>query len=310
MRHIRIVIIALAAFIAAATITVPGIAAPEPQKDTAWTDAEFVGALSAWFDEKDADSAPVFTKMVVNGSSNPIAYYIHSLQVQGGTASGSLRKAEENEERGLTIAASTTGQLACENILPLCRRAAESGKPRAQQLMGWMTAHGWGVPANNAEAVGWYLKAAAQGLSFAQNSLGAAYDNNWGVTLDKFTAFNWYRKAAEQGIASAQCAIAIMYYSGHGTARSFPAAAAWARKAAEQGYAPAQILMGTYTVNGEGVSKDIEQACVWFSLARMNGVEAAANALERLAAAASIDKTALARTEASARSLYQAQPHK
>ena len=49
-----------------------------------------------------------------------------------------------------------------ERALPLVREAAAQGYPWAQLRMGMFAARGDGTPKNDAEAVGWYRKAAAQ----------------------------------------------------------------------------------------------------------------------------------------------------
>ena len=50
-------------------------------------------------------------------------------------------------------------------------KAAEQGDADAQNYLGWMYSHGYGVPKNKAEAVKWYRKAAEQGDSDAKRAL-------------------------------------------------------------------------------------------------------------------------------------------
>jgi TPR repeat protein len=52
------------------------------------------------------------------------------------------------------------------------RKAAEQGNAEAQFNLGFMYAHGQGVPQDYAEAVRWYSKAAEQGDAESQCNLG------------------------------------------------------------------------------------------------------------------------------------------
>jgi hypothetical protein len=67
-----------------------------------------------------------------------------------------------------------------------------------------LLATGRGVAQDEAEAVGWYRKAADQGNAVAQNNLGLMLDNGRGVVEDEAEAVGWYRKAAEQGLPDAK----------------------------------------------------------------------------------------------------------
>jgi len=86
----------------------------------------------------------------------------------------------------------------------LYRKAAEQGHAYAQFRLGWVYAHGQGVPQDHSEAVTWYRKAAEQGHAGAQFRLGYAFDSGQGVPQDFVEAAKWYRKAADQGHAPAQ----------------------------------------------------------------------------------------------------------
>ena len=64
---------------------------------------------------------------------------------------------------------------------------------------------------DEAEAVGWFRKAAEQNVAVAQCDLGACYEMGQGVAKDEVKAAKWYRKAAEQNYADAQCFLGLCY---------------------------------------------------------------------------------------------------
>ncbi len=65
------------------------------------------------------------------------------------------------------------------------------------------------------------LPLAEQGDAEAQNNLGVMYGHGWGVAQDDTEAVTWYRKAAEQGDARAQYMLGFMYDHGQGVAQDF-----------------------------------------------------------------------------------------
>jgi TPR repeat protein len=71
-------------------------------------------------------------------------------------------------------------------------------------------------PADPAEAVRWFQKAAEQGYPDGQYHLGRSYEAGSGVAVDKVEAVKWYRKAAEQGLAIAQFMLGHAYEIGEG----------------------------------------------------------------------------------------------
>jgi uncharacterized protein len=123
---------------------------------------------------------------------------------------------------------------------------ADEGDARAQFDIGFMHAHGWGVPQNPAEAITWYRKAADQGLQIAQQFLGIAYLNGEGVRPDDTEAARWFARAAAQG---------------------FP---------------QAQYVLGLMTLYGRGVPKDLVQGYAFTVMAGRGGVRSAARAIHNL----------------------------
>ncbi len=73
---------------------------------------------------------------------------------------------------------------------------AQSGDPKAQNLVGEIYEKGLGVQPDYALAAEWYLKAAEQNYSAAQTNLGQLYERGLGVEYSKEKALAWYRKSA------------------------------------------------------------------------------------------------------------------
>lgn len=90
---------------------------------------------------------------------------------------------------------------------PAARRAlrplAGRGSAIAETLLGVMAAHGQGRPADAAEAVGWWLRAANRGYAPAQLALAKALAAGRGVGADPGRAWVWARLASRGGDAVA-----------------------------------------------------------------------------------------------------------
>ena len=67
---------------------------------------------------------------------------------------------------------------------------AALGDARAQAYLGFMYAHGQGVPQNFIVAAGWYRCASYQGFPNAQYMLGLMYDKGQGVPQDYVIAYS------------------------------------------------------------------------------------------------------------------------
>ncbi len=80
---------------------------------------------------------------------------------------------------------------AAEMFLPL----AVKGDARAQSYLGYMYAHGQGVPQNFIVAAAWYRCAGDQGFANAQYELGLMYDKGFGVPQDYVLAYTWLNLA-------------------------------------------------------------------------------------------------------------------
>ena len=144
-----------------------------------------------------------------------------SLRLAAPVAAGPLEEAVAAYDRGDYTTA-----------LRLYRPLANQGSAAAQHNLGFMYAHGQGMPQDYAEAVMWYRKAAEQGLAAAQLNLGVMYDNGQGVPQDYAEAVMWYRKAAEQGVAAAQLNLGVRYDNGRGVPQDYVQAHMWFNLAA------------------------------------------------------------------------------
>lgn len=69
------------------------------------------------------------------------------------------------------------------------------GDARAQTYLGFMYAHGQGVPQNFIVSAAWYRCASHQGLASAQYMLGLMYDKGQGVPQDYVIAYTWLNLA-------------------------------------------------------------------------------------------------------------------
>ncbi len=87
-----------------------------------------------------------------------------------------------------------------DTALSLLTPLAESGDPKAQDILGVMYSNGDGVPRDYEQAVKLYRLSAEQGNADAQRSLGASYENGrGGVPRDYVLAYMWYNLSASKG---------------------------------------------------------------------------------------------------------------
>jgi TPR repeat protein len=83
------------------------------------------------------------------------------------------------------------------------RHLADQGDPKAQNKLGTMYQHGWGVPQNYLDAVSWFRQAADRGDADAQSNLGFMFLYGRGVARDYVSAHLWFDLAASGGNRSA-----------------------------------------------------------------------------------------------------------
>lgn len=163
--------------------------------------------------------------------------------------------------------------------ITIFRKLADMGNSVAQDYIGWMYQHGYGVEKNFTEAVKWYRLGAEQGLADAQYDLGDMYYNGYGVEKNYAEALKWYKKSADQGYRSAENSMGLMYLYGHGVPENDGEALKWFKKSAEQGYPTAEYNVGCMYESGYGVEKDYTEALKWFRKSADNGYASAQNKL-------------------------------
>ena len=82
---------------------------------------------------------------------------------------------------------------------------------------------------------------------------------------------------------SAQYNLGVMYRDGRGgLPQSDALAVEWYRKAADQGYAGAEFNLGVSYAKGQGVPQNFPEALRWLRKAHAQGVEAAAEEIEKV----------------------------
>jgi Sel1 repeat len=96
---------------------------------------------------------------------------------------------------------------------------------------------------NYADAVKWYLEAAALGDANAQQYVGVLYFNGQGVQQNYVEALKWIQKSADQGNAIAQRTLGSIYLVGQGVKQDDAEAARWYGKAAARGDVEAQTAL-------------------------------------------------------------------
>lgn len=170
-------------------------------------------------------------------------------------------------------------------LLAALEQAATKGNAQAQYRLGVMHANGDGVPLNYVKAAQWLTTAAEQNVVEAQRLLAWLYANGYGVEQDYTQARHWFTRAAEGGDARAQYNLGFMYQSGYyETTPDTREMLKWYQRAADQGNANAQQALGKLLVEGKRVAQNDEAAFQWFTLAIMNGNEAAKKELAMLSA--------------------------
>ena len=161
-----------------------------------------------------------------------------------------------------------------------CRKSAENGYAKAQNMMGLICEKGLGVETNEIEAVKWFKLAAENGEVIAQKELAQRYAEGRGVVKNAASSFEWYLKAANQGDAAAQNMVGLMYGAGNGVAKDPVSAFKWNLRAAEQGDSMSQCMVGYMYANGEGVAKDMNLARQWWQRSAEQGNQEAKDRLK------------------------------
>jgi TPR repeat protein len=91
------------------------------------------------------------------------------------------------------------------------RVAARQGSTPAMRALGLIYLHGAaGVPANRAEALGWFYEAALRDDRESMFALGRAFQDGVGVGRDTHLASFWIEQSATRGYAPARRALASL----------------------------------------------------------------------------------------------------
>ena len=99
---------------------------------------------------------------------------------------------------------------------PLVYKSANQGFAPAQNQLGYMYQHKFGVPRDYKRAVAYYRSAAKQGYALGQYNVGGMFEDGVGVKRDYKQAFDWYRKAADQNLPQAEKQVGYFYQCGYG----------------------------------------------------------------------------------------------
>ena len=92
--------------------------------------------------------------------------------------------------------------------------ATDRAEPEAMVNLGYMYARGHGVPADPAQALALYRRAAAAGDAEAMNAVGYRY--NFAAKPDLTQAIHWYCQAVIRGNPRAMNNLAILFLRGQG----------------------------------------------------------------------------------------------
>ncbi len=151
----------------------------------------------------------------------------------------------------------------------LYQKAADQKLREAEYNVGYMFAHGEGLPKSDVNAALWFQKAADQGLAVAQHMMGFLYEEGRGVPQSFEKAIDWHLKAAEQGLVDAQSYLGYLYAVSETVETNPTEAAKWFLRAAENGALNAQFQIGIYLARGEGVEQDVVEGYKWLNIASL-----------------------------------------
>ncbi|KAB8124153.1 sel1 repeat family protein [Komagataeibacter medellinensis] len=155
-------------------------------------------------------------------------------------------------------------------------RAAESGLPTAQYMLGLLHERGWGLSPDAAEAEKWYARAAAGGVRPAQARYGVMLlRNGRGNSRAIMAAETWLRRAALAGDREAAALLGDLHACGKAALPGDHEAVTWYRMAAEHDHAVACRMLALLYIQGRGVASDPDQARDWLQRAAVLGDVAA-----------------------------------
>jgi len=152
--------------------------------------------------------------------------------------------------------------------LRLYHSAVERGDSIGQYLLGEAYDMGLaGLPADDTEAAGLYMQAAAPGLAAAQARLALLGLQGKLPVRDDASSARWYHLAAEQEWPEGMVGWGYMLDNAIGTERNRTEAVEWYRRAAAYGQADAMLNLGAHYLHGDTVTRDLSEAYYWTLLA-------------------------------------------
>lgn len=186
-----------------------------------------------------------------------------------------------------------------KSVLSWVRPGALAGHGRSCHIMGFIHSVGFGVKADDVEAMAWRLvllnidtdldpsswkidyegldedgrakaEARAKELS-GQRAYVSPFAPDPAQLAAEKKDFDETKLKAESGDMRAQFHLAMLHEFGRGTAKNEAEAARWCRKAAEQGLAEAQFTLGQTLRLGEAVVPDMKKAFAWYMKSALQG---------------------------------------
>ena len=139
------------------------------------------------------------------------------------------------------------------------RKAADLDHPYAPVWLGWLYVDG-AFPRSRVTRLSGESLPSRQGTTRLSE-----------VAKDEAQAAGWFRKAATQGNADAQLSLAMMYAAGVSVEQDYSQAERWCRRAAERGDPWAQNVLGIVHAVGRGPLKDAAKAEEWLRRAASAG---------------------------------------
>jgi TPR repeat protein len=155
---------------------------------------------------------------------------------------------------------------AAEEDVHKLQAKAEQGfvKEEVQLAAAYFT--GEGVPQDPKLAAYWYQKAAESGDPEAQNIVGYFYEMGLGVPADPARALHWYQLSASSGLPGAKLHLGVLYVLGLGVEKDISVAAQYFQEAARKGNGTGAYYMGTLYYLGIGVEQDRAAAEHWYAI--------------------------------------------
>lgn len=142
----------------------------------------------------------------VSGSNRITAAMVHeALTIAKEHILPYLEESSETQyARGISCLQGYYGPVEYVEAAKWLRMAANRGHTGAQNNLGYLYQHGFGLQQSNGEAFRWYMKAAEGELGWGKDSIGRCYRDGVGVEKDLFQAYKWFQLAADQGVQIAR----------------------------------------------------------------------------------------------------------